>query len=243
MKNQDTIFQHPLAEIVDFKFDESVVDVFPDMINRSVPGYSTVVNMIGIIVQRFVQPNSNIYDLGCSLGAASLSIRNRLSEENHCRIIAVDNAPAMLEQCKKHVAIDGSSIEVETCLADITEVDIQHASVVVLNLTLQFVPPDKRLDLIESIYNGLLPGGCVILTEKTDSSDSMQGKFHADLHYAFKKANGYSDMEISQKRTALENVLIPETMEEHVNRLSSTGFSSVIPWFQCFNFTSIAAIK
>lgn len=239
---QDNIFASPLPETVDFVFDKNVVDVFPDMINRSVPGYSTVINMIGITAQQYAKPNTCIYDLGCSLGAASLSMRHRLTEEG-CEIISVDNAEAMIERFNKILERDNSKTPVQTLCADIHDVEINNASVVVMNFTLQFIPLSERKKIISKLYDGLNKGGCLILSEKLAFSDARENDIQIDLHHAFKKSNGYSDLEIAQKRNALENVLIPETKETHIQRLKEAGFTQVLPWFQCFNFASFLAIK
>ena len=240
--SQDNIFASPLSEIVDFVFDEKVVDVFPDMINRSVPGYSTIINQIGILAQHHAKPNTHLYDLGCSLGAASLSIRHHLTEEG-CEITSVDNAEAMIDRLDKILQRDNSKTPVQTLCADIQDVDINNASVVVMNFTLQFIPLAERKKIMAKIYNGLNKGGCLILSEKLAFADEDENEMQIDLHHAFKKSNGYSDLEIAQKRSALENVLIPETKETHVQRLKETGFIQVFPWFQCFNFSSFIAIK
>jgi len=240
--SQDNIFASPLSEIVDFVFDEKVVDVFPDMINRSVPGYSTIINLIGIIAQQYTKPNTRLYDLGCSLGAASLSMRHRL-KENGCQIISVDNAEAMIERLDKILQRDNSKTPVQALCADINEIEISNASVVVMNFTLQFIPLDERKIIMDKIYNGLNDGGCLILSEKLAFPDIDENATQVELHHAFKKSNGYSDLEIAQKRSALENVLIPETKETHSQRLKETGFSQVFPIFQCFNFASFIAIK
>lgn len=240
--SQDDIFASPLSEIVDFIFDDKVVDVFPDMINRSVPGYSTVINLIGIIAQQYTKANTNLYDLGCSLGAASLSMRHRLTE-NGCQIISVDNAEAMIERLEKILQRDNSKTPVQTLCADINDITISNASVVVMNFTLQFIPLDERQTIMAKIYNGLNEGGCLILSEKLAFPDAEENETQVELHHAFKKSNGYSDLEIAQKRSALENVLIPETKEAHSQRLKESGFSQVFPIFQCFNFASFIAIK
>ncbi len=239
---QDKIFASPLSELVDFSFDENVVDVFPDMINRSVPGYSTIINLIGIIAQHYAKPATHIYDLGCSLGAASLSMRHRLTEDN-CKIISVDNAEAMIERLNKIVQRDNSKTPMQTLCADINDVTISNASVIVMNYTLQFIPLEKRQAILSKIYDGLNQGGCFILSEKLAYPAEQENEMLIDLHHAFKKANGYSDLEIAQKRSALENVLIPETKETHLQRLKETGFSQVFPIFQCLNFASFIAVK
>ncbi|WP_460597353.1 carboxy-S-adenosyl-L-methionine synthase CmoA [Geomonas sp. Red276] len=242
-RNTDAIYAAPLREMIDFKFDERVVAVFPDMIQRSVPGYGMIISNIGILAGRYAQAGSHCYDLGCSLGAATLSMRQRITQPD-CDIIAVDNSPAMIERGRELLARDsGPTVPVTMICADIQDVTIENASVAVLNFTLQFIPPAERLALIHRIYEGLNPGGILILSEKIAFDDEERQHFHVELHHDFKRANGYSDLEISQKRSALENVMIPEPLSSHHERLKAAGFSFSEVWFQCFNFASLVAVK
>jgi len=243
MRKQDVIYASPLDEIIDFSFDEKVVEVFPDMIQRSVPGYGTLISTIGILAARYAQAGSRCYDLGCSLGAVTLSMRQRITQPD-CEIIAVDNSVAMIEQGQQLLNADKmSTVPVQMICADIQDVIIENASVVVLNFTLQFIPVDERLVLIKRIYGGLKPGGALILSEKLAFEDKESQQFLTDSHHDFKRNNGYSDLEISQKRTALEDVLIAETLNCHQQRLKEAGFGFSELWFQCFNFASIVAVK
>ncbi|AMX02426.1 carboxy-S-adenosyl-L-methionine synthase CmoA [Microbulbifer thermotolerans] len=239
---RDNIYASPLGEVSGFTFDQSVVDVFPDMIQRSVPGYTTIVAMIGTLAERYAQAGSRCYDLGSSLCAATLAMRHRIPAAD-CEIIAVDNSEAMVEQARKVLAADSGRIPVQLICDDLQNVRIENASVVVLNFTLQFVPVADRLSIARKIYDGLRPGGILIISEKVDFTDPDHRELMIDLHHAFKRANGYSELEIAQKRTALENVLIPETLDTHRERLKAVGFTSVDVWFQCFNFASLIAIK
>jgi tRNA (cmo5U34)-methyltransferase len=239
---KDSIYASPVGDVGAFKFDETVARVFPDMIQRSVPGYSAIISAIGLLAGRFAREQSVCYDLGCSLGAATLSMRHQIATEN-CRIIAVDNSPAMVTRFQETLQKDQAPVAVEVLCADIREVAIENASVVVLNFTLQFIPLADRLGFLQKIYQGLLPGGILILSEKLKFDDDRQQELQTQMHHAFKKAQGYSDLEISQKRTALENVLIPETFAQHQNRLRQVGFGSAEVWFQYFNFASIIALK
>lgn len=225
-----------------FKFDEAVVRVFPDMIGRSVPGYDLTLPLIGIIAERYARPNSNIYDLGCSLGAASIIMRHHVKQHG-CRIIGVDNSEAMVSQCRENVANDVAQLPMDVVLGDIRTADIQNASVVVLNFTLQFIAPADRDALIRRIYAGLNPGGVLVVSEKVVFDSAEKTERYIDLHHDFKMANGYSELEVAQKRTAIMNVLIPETIEAHQQRMLDAGFSSAELWFQAFNFCSMLAIK
>jgi len=240
--NTDTIYADPLREAGLFTFDENVARVFPDMIKRSVPGYTTIVAMTGLIAQRYASPGSRLYDLGCSLGASTLAMRQNLRSDN-CRIVGVDNSAAMLERCRSIIDTDTHETPVDLVCANLEEVAIDDASVVVLNFTLQFVPVAIRDEVIQRIYAGLRPGGVMVLSEKLTFEDPHLDELNIDLHHEFKRANGYSELEIAQKRAAIEHVLLPETLATHKQRISNAGFSSCDVWFQCFNFASLVALK
>lgn len=236
---RDRIYARPMEQIVDFRFDEQVANVFPDMLKRSVPGYSTMIALTGILAARYAQANSSLYDLGCSLGASTLAMRHRVHAEN-CKLISVDTSAPMLERCRAVLDQEDSPLPVELIEQDIRETPIHCASVVVLNLTLQFLPPADRSTLLQRIHSGMLPGGVLILTEKIDAGpDSVL----PELHTAFKLANGYSDLEISQKRSALENVMIPEALDTHRDRIEQAGFTGFEVCFQCLNFASMIAFR
>ncbi|PAV09594.1 carboxy-S-adenosyl-L-methionine synthase CmoA [Arsenophonus sp. ENCA] len=190
-KQKDTLFATPIANLGDWQFDEKVAEVFPDMIKRSVPGYSNIITMIGMLATRFVTPNSTIYDLGCSLGAATLSIRRNIEAKN-CKIIAIDNSAPMIERCQRNVHAYKANTPVEIIKGDILDINIQNASMLVLNFTLQFIAPNVRQQLINRIYQGLNPGGVLVLSEKFNFSDEKIGNLLFNMHYDFKRANGYS---------------------------------------------------
>lgn len=224
-----------------FSFNEAVVGVFPDMIRRSVPGYSTVIAMTGLLAGKHAQPGTNIYDLGCSLGASMLSASHHL-QDHSIKLIGVDNSAPMIENCRNHIADNFPSQPFELVEADITDIEIENASVVIMNYTLQFVPVEKRDALMKKIRAALRPGGALILSEKIELAEPAMNELMIDLYHDFKRAQGYSDLEVAQKRQALENVLIPDTRERHIERLRASGFHTCDFWFQCFNFASLIAI-
>lgn len=240
--SQDTIYAQASEHISDFQFDNRVAGVFSDMIRRSVPGYTQIINTLGDFAEGFVKPNTHVYDLGCSLGAATLSIRRQIEGRN-CRIIAIDNSESMLVRCQENLQAYVSDTEVQLVCGDIRDVEISNASMVVLNFTLQFLPPEDRNALIAKIYAGLNPGGILVLSEKVRFDDAPIQALLEARHLDFKRANGYSELEISQKRSALENVMKPDTLTTHEHRLTTQGFSHFSLWFQCFNFASMVAIK
>lgn len=239
---KDQLYARPLAAIEGFVFDDQVADVFPDMILRSVPGYASIINNIGTLARQYAQEQSHVYDLGCSLGAASLSICSRLKNFSG-KIIAVDNSAAMTQRCCANMQSMDNGIEVEVICDDIENIEITNASVVIINFTLQFIKPELRASLLNNIFRGMLKNSCLILSEKIVFADAGEQRFYDEQHQAFKKTNGYSDLEISQKRSALENVLISDTLETHYQRLREAGFSEIHNWFRCYNFASLIAIK
>jgi tRNA (cmo5U34)-methyltransferase len=241
-EGRDTIYARSLGDPGLFRFDESVVNVFPDMIKRSVPGYTTIIAMTGLLARRFAHPGTNLYDLGSSLGASTLAMRQNIQCED-CRIIAVDNSAAMLARSKSIIDTDSHDTPVTLMASNLQDVAIENASIVVLNFTLQFIPREERDAVIRKIYAGLQPGGVMVLSEKVQFADPHLDALNIDLHHEFKRSNGYSDLEIAQKRDALEHVLLPETLATHKARISNAGFSSCDVWFQCFNFASMIALK
>lgn len=238
---RDALFSRPLEKIVDFSFNTEVVNVFADMVKRSVPGYGTVIGATGVIAEHYAQDNSRLYDLGCSLGASSLVMQQHVHAHD-CEIIAVDNSPAMLDKFRAHIPTN-HAVSITPICSDIRDIQIKQASVVVLNYTLQFLPVADRRTLIDRIFAGMLPGGALVLSEKVLFDDREKQTLFTSLYHDFKRANGYSDLEISQKRTALENTLITESVQAHRSRLLDTGFETAETWFQCLNFCSFLAVK
>jgi len=238
---QDKLFAHN-QQAVDFAFDDAVADVFPDMIRRSVPGYEAIISQLGVLARHYAKPDTHIYDLGSSLGAATLSMYRQTSDLN-VKHICIDNSKSMVKRCQSRLQRHMPDADLEILCENIEDTKISNASLVVINFTLQFLSPDSRLELLKKVYKGLLPGGVLILSEKLVFIDKTENQLQIDWHLSSKRANGYSDMEISQKRAALENVLIPDTFEEHQKRLKAAGFSQSYQWFQSFNFASLIALK
>lgn len=241
--NKDTIYAQAHEAVGAFQFDESVVAVFPDMISRSVPGYQTILTGIGELTKLHAKPDTRLYDLGCSLGAATLTMLRATDDISGCSICALDNSQAMINRAKEYLQAFHHDTPVELHCADICEFEIKNASVVVINFTLQFIDPQAREALLKRIYEGLVPGGVLILSEKIHFDDKALQKSIEHMHWQFKRANGYSELEISQKRSSLENVLISDSEQEHLQRLKSAGFDSAGIWFQAYNFASFLAIK
>jgi tRNA (cmo5U34)-methyltransferase len=240
---RDTLFSELSSDIEAFCFDERVSRVFADMIRRSVPGYASVIAMTGVLGAEHIQAHSRVYDLGCSLGTSLISIQNQV--EVPCELIGIDNSQAMIAACRENIEQlpEKEGVDIQLRCTDISETSISNASMVVMHYTLQFIPPDKRLALLRKIASGLNPGGVLILSEKLTFDDPETDAALTRIYYDFKKHNGYSELEISQKRQALENVLIPETGQTHLNRLHEAGFERAMSWFQCLNFHSFVAYK
>jgi len=239
---RDEVFSKALSNIPEFQFDDRVTRVFEDMIKRSVPGYDLLIYMIGLYAQVFVTDDSNVYDLGCSTGVATCMVAS-VTKGHPVNIIAVDNSQSMITQCQSNLDQAGVLPQVDCLCRDINEINVENSSMVILNLTLQFIAPDNRKEILQRLYDGLNEGGVLVLSEKVVFPNAELNKSMTDLHQAFKKTQGYSELEISQKRTSLENILIPDSIEHHQERLKTIGFSQVFLCFQCLNFVSFLAIK
>ncbi len=238
-RSRDRVFARPLGEIRAFEFNEAVARVFTDMIERSVPGYALLLQLIGLYADIFVRPDSRVYDLGCSLGAAARIIAEQ-TREIDCKIIAVDSSAAMIDRCRNEYESDA---RIDWRCEDIRATRIESASLVVLNLTLQFLPPEERAAELARIHRGMLPGGALVLSEKILLDDAEQDARMVELHQAFKKSMGYSELEISQKRNALEQVMRLDRESVHQRRLADAGFDPVYCCFRCLNFVSYLALR
>lgn len=242
MSDKDDIYIRQQQQVARFSFDERVVSVFPDMIKRSVPGYATTIDMIGVLAARYARPGTHLYDLGCSLGAATVAMA-ALTPVLNGTLVAVDNSPAMIERAGELLRDQGLTDRVRLRQDDVSAMAFEPTSVAVLNFTLQFIPLAQRDGLIRRLADATVEGGILVLSEKIRFPEPHQDALQRDWHHAFKRNNGYTDLEISQKRTAIENVLIPETLAEHEQRLRDAGYRDVQLWFRCFNFVSLVAIR
>ncbi|MFK8013394.1 MAG: carboxy-S-adenosyl-L-methionine synthase CmoA [Marinicellaceae bacterium] len=238
---EDNIFEQQFESVKAFAFDQQVTSVFDDMIKRSVPGYESILKSIAMFCMKYAQSDSHIYDLGCSLGAVSVTAA-RATESIACDIVAVDTSEPMLNSCQKIIDDAGLQHRISLLNEDITSLKINNASVVISNFTIQFIPKEYRLAVIKDIYDGLNSGGVFILSEKFQADDENDN-FLIQHYHAYKKLNGYSNKAIQRKRDALKNVLVPDSIYEIENRLNTVGFKNYYKWFQCFNFASFIAIK
>ena len=236
---RDDLYRDPQPPAA-FRFDAAVAAVFPDMISRSVPGYRFNLELVAAIACRHVQSHTRVYDLGCSLGAMTFSIRSALagmsSPPNEVELIGVDNSPAMIERARAQLAAFQSPYRTELLCADLAEVEPVNASMAVLGYTLQFVAPEARAAVIRRVRDGLLPGGVLVLAEKIHEPHAGAESLMTELHHDFKRANGYSELEIAGKRQALENVLHSETVDAHERRLHEAGFDEVVMLSRHYGF-------
>lgn len=225
-----------------FEFNESVARVFDDMLERSVPLYRECQEMAIRWCLRFAHKGSNIYDLGCSTGTLLKNLAHQFPADAGVRLIGVDNSAPMLEKARAKLA--SSSSPWKLVEADLNQdFGLTNASVIVMNYTLQFIAPEKRLEAVRRFYAGLNPGGLLILIEKVKSESAQLDQSYIEFHHEFKRSQGYSQMEISRKRDALENVLIPLTAGENIHLLREAGFSSAEIFCKWNNFAGFVALK
>lgn len=239
---RDTLFTAPGSGDRPFRFDDRVADVFEDMIGRSVPGYADSLETIRALAEARVPAGGRCYDLGCSLGAATRAICSGMGERAG-EIVAVDNSAAMIARCRGDAAFRGLAQEIAFVEQDLVATAIERADLVVMNYTLQFVPPAQRRRVLTRIHDGMQPGGVLVVSEKFRFDDPGVQALMTRLHLDFKRRNGYSEMEIAGKRSALENVLVADTRERHASRLEDVGFRGVTLWQARLNFGTFVAFR
>jgi tRNA (cmo5U34)-methyltransferase len=238
----DQIFKTKIEKSSDFKFDAKVVNVFDDMVVRSVPFYLEFQRMMGEIARDYAKPGTSVYDLGCSTGTTFLSINEEIAPS--VKFMGIDESPEMLEKCRINLENHNLGRDFELVSADLNmPFKIENASVVVLCLTLQFVRPINRHKLIQSIYDQMNPGGCILLIEKILGESTEFNRQFIKYYYDMKRRNNYDEMEIAQKREALENILIPYKLSEDIIMLQEAGFHSCETFFKWHNFAGMVALK
>lgn len=239
---QDKVFADQINKASDFKFGAKVAGVFDDMVNRSVPFYGEMQRMIAELAADRVQKNTDVYDLGCSTGTTMIGMDTLV--DNRIRFIGIDDSREMLDKCDSKLQEAGFTRPYDLRVADLgQEADISNASVVVLCLTLQFIRPLYREKIVKSIYDGLVKGGVLILVEKILAEETTFNRDFIKYYYDYKRRNLYSDLEISQKREALENVLIPYKLSENNLMLREAGFPHCETFFKWYNFCGMIGVK
>lgn len=241
-RNKDKVFDQPEKQVADFKFNSKVAAVFDDMVSRSVPYYEEMQRMTCELAADFATPNTNLYDIGCSTATTLLALDDRIDPS--VKFVGIDNSEDMLAKARQKVEQSGTQRHIEFVTADLHQgLFLENASVITMLLTLQFVRPLYRERIMKNIYNGLNARGCLIMIEKLTSEDTLFNRLFINHYYDYKRRMGYSETEITQKREALENVLIPYRVEENVELLKGAGFSSVELFFRWYNFCGIIAVK
>ncbi len=233
----DKVFEKSITK--QFEFDEEVASVFDDMLNRSVPFYKEMQRLTINFALNYLEDDDTVYDLGCSTASTLIELSKHTSKK--LNLIGIDNSPAMLARASNKCKAFG--VDIKLLNEDLHTIDYPNAKLIISNYTLQFIRPLQREKLVKKIYQALEPGGVFIFSEKVISSDKVLGKQYIDEYYEFKKTQGYSEYEISQKREALENVLIPYTDEENKKMILDAGFEHCETLFKWVNFATFIAIK
>ena len=242
MVKKDSIFKVGNFNDLTFTFNEEVTEVFEDMIDRSVPGYTSSLRLIENLSRKYFIEGTRCYDLGCSLGASSMSLMKAIGKREG-RVLAIDNSPAMIAACEQKCADLTKTGKVKFIKQDVSETQIDKASVVVINFVLQFLNPKDRENLLKNIFSGMKQGALLIMSEKIHFHNKFRNKTISNFHHQFKSNNGYTKMEISRKRDALEGVLVTDLETEHHERLQKIGFKEIRKVMSNLNFLTLIAEK
>ncbi len=245
MTEQDKLFLQT-GRTEDFAFDERVVQVFDNMVSRSVPFYTEVQRIQAELVMDFLPEEGGVVcDLGCSTGTTIEHLAKHPNCPASVQFIGYDNSEPMLEKAREKLSASVGNAHIDLNFADLSNLPALPAcNVIILNWTLQFVRPIDREQLLTNCYNALKSNGILLLSEKILGSDSDFNRLYIDHYLSFKKSQGgYSDTENQRKREALENVLIPYRLDEDYSLLKRAGFKRMDTYFQWFNFVCIMAVK
>lgn len=255
---KDKIFSTPMDQIPPFSFNENVANVFDDMISRSIPFYHEMQTMVIRLAQHYIQNNSTVYDLGCATGHTFAQLIPHFSERP-IQWVGIDNSKEMLEKAQdkwdttphpnannRHSRESGNPgcSNPTWHQADLTQATtFPNASLILSILTIQFIPINARAQLLKNMASSLQENGAAIIVEKIKGETKQTEQQFIDLYHQYKADRGYSELEIAQKRDALENVLVPLTLSENISELKKAGFSHVEPFFRWFNFAGLIALK
>ncbi len=234
---RDEVFKKPISK--QFEFDEDVASVFDDMLNRSVPFYKENLNLQIKILKEFLKDNDKIIDLGCSTGNFLIELAKK--SDKKLKLIGIDNSEAMIKRAKQKAKAFG--VKIKFLNEDFLNSNLNNAKAIIANYTIQFIRPLKREKLIKKIYSSLKEDGIFLMSEKLISENKKLNKIMIDIYYEYKKKMGYSEFEIAQKREALENVLIPYSMQENIDMLKEAGFKNIEIIFRWNNFATFLAFK
>lgn len=240
---RDEIFNIKQDQVKPFEFNQDVANVFDDMAQRSIPNYHESHRLVARLLPYVLRPGSVVYDLGCSTGTGSLNILQEAKKLglHDLKIIAVDNSPSMIDKAKERLQL--FSDQVEFLCSSVEEIDFKPCSLVLMNYTLQFIRPEKRAALVDQVFKALVSPGLFVLSEKIHSKEASMQELLTDIYYQFKRDNGYGQLEIDQKRQALENYLITWTAQEHLEQLEKSGFTKKEMLLRWCNFACFVGMK
>lgn len=223
-------------------FNAEVTNVFDNMLERSIPNYETMRDLIANIGFHYVQPKTSIIDIGCSNGLSIQPFIKHFGVYNTYKLI--DISKPMLQACRERYKgfMDMGIVDVEEM--DLRhEFPLAHASLVLSILTLQFTPIEYRQKILNRVYASLEKGGAFLLVEKvlgnTDEVDSVL----VDEYYRLKRDNAYTQEQIQAKRESLEGVLVPVTAKWNEDLLHNAGFTKIDCFWRYLNFVGWIAIK
>ena len=241
--NKDKVFSQKKKDIESFEFNEEVTNVFDDMITRSVPFYKEIHALILDIFSKIPTKGELIYDLGCSTGTTIQLLHRSLKESgDKPKFVGIDSSESMIKKCRGNLSHE-KNLNFKLINEKIQDVELQSSKIIIMNYTLQFIPTKKRLPILKKIYKSLKKGGVFIMSEKIRPEFENVEEVITELYYDFKRRNGYSNLEIMQKREALEKVLTPNTIGQQKTLLKDAGFNSYDTIFQWYNFSSFIGIK
>jgi tRNA (cmo5U34)-methyltransferase len=244
-----------------WQFDDEVARVFDNMLQRSIPDYETMREMVTELGAQFIEYYSNVLDIGTSRGDQIARFLSKGYEDQVERILE-DDVPGI--EGAEYIGIEISDPMIEAASRRFDGVNnvaiIKHdireglpinkwldpgdrLSLVTAVLTMIFVPVEARYRVLSDIHRHLETDGALIMVEKVIGEGPAMDELLVGQYQAFKARQGYTDEDIERKRLSLEGVLVPLQLSSHVANLKAVGFTHVDTFWRCLNFVGIIAVK
>lgn len=224
-----------------WKFTQEVADVFENMLERSIPELDGMRDVVTRLACKFALPNTQVIDLGCSAGGSLIPI---IREKGRTvSYIGVENSVPMIEKAEELIGALNVDYLLQNMDLRSQFPQADNCSVILSVLTLQFIPMEHRQSLLHRVISSLNSGGAFVLVEKVLGNDHFLNDLMTTLYQQMKRDNGYSEVQIAEKKRSLENALVPVSARSNEELLRSAGFKHVECIWRNLQFVGWIAVK
>ena len=204
-------------------FKSSIVaEEFDSHVNKQLPWYGILTEVVVEIARTYAAENGVIYDLGAATGNISRALKDIVVSRN-IEMINVEPAEEMLQKWHGHGDVIRSRAQ---------DVDFQPFDLAVSFLTVAFVHPEERVKLLDRLLEKKRAGGAIILVEKF--LDRGNPRLNTRIGWRLKEVAGETPNEIYAKEQSINGMLRPLREEEIIYR---EGAEEIDWFFQLGDFS------